>query len=347
MSPRVQLTAGEIAYRVGGELIGSAERPVTGVERLDAAGPSEITFIRDPKHAPGWAPSRAGVALIGPGVQVEAGDRAVIRVPDADLALALVLELFAPPVVRPAAGIHPSAVVEPTAIIEAGAAIGALCYVGGRVRVGARTVLHPHVTLLDSASVGADSELYPGVVIGQRCEVGERAILHPNVVIGGDGFGYRPAPDGRGLVKIPQIGVVKIGNGVEIGAGTCVDRAKFSATLIGDGTKIDNLCQIGHNCVIGRMVVIAGNAGLAGSVTVGDGAMIGGCAIIRDHIHIGDGARVAGAAAVMQDVPDGETVSGYPARDHREALREYAALRKLPELVKLMRNSQKPEGKRQ
>lgn len=330
------LTANEIAAHVGGELIGRGDAEVAGVERLDAATPEQITFIRDAKHAPAWASSRAGVVLIGKGVEIEVGGRTAIRVADADLALAVVLDLFAPPIVRPT-GVHPSAVVETSAVIEAGAAIGAQCYVGENARIGARAVLHPHATILAGAAIGADSELYPGVVVGQRCVVGDRVILHPNVVIGADGFGYRAAPDGRSIVKIPQIGTVVIGNDVEIGAATCVDRGKFSATVIGEGTKIDNLCQIAHNCVIGRMVVIAGNAGLAGSVTVGDGAMIGGCSIIRDHVTIGRGARVAGAAAVMEDVAEGQTVSGSPARDHRTALREYAAMRKLPELIKLLR----------
>ena len=332
----MSLTAKEIAAHVGGVLIGRPDVEITGVERLDAATPNQITFIRDAKHAPAWPTSRAGAALIGQDVQIDAGQRAAIRVTDADLAIAIVLELFAPKITRPV-GIHPSAVIEPTAIIEPGVAIGPHCYVGEHVKIGAQTVLHPNVTVLAHAAIGTAGEIYPGVVIGQRCTVGDRVILHPNVVIGADGFGYRPALDRRSIVKIPQIGTVVIGNDVEIGAATCVDRAKFSQTLIGDGSKIDNLCQIAHNCIIGRMVIIAGNTSLAGSVVVGDGVLIGGCVVVREHVRIGAGAKIAGAAAVMEDVAQGQTVAGYPAREHREALREYAAMRKLPELIKLMR----------
>jgi UDP-3-O-[3-hydroxymyristoyl] glucosamine N-acyltransferase len=166
-------------------------------------------------------------------------------------------------------------------------------------------------------------------VIRERCVIGRYCIFHPNVSIGADGFGYRPSPDGRGLIKIPHIGNVIIGDGVEIGSGSCVDRGKFSSTIIGDGTKIDNLVQIGHNCKLGRSCVMAGNSGLAGSVTLGDGVIIGGSASISDHVAIGNGAVVGGASSVMRDVPDGKTVLGYPAVDAREALKQWAILRKL------------------
>jgi UDP-3-O-[3-hydroxymyristoyl] glucosamine N-acyltransferase len=338
-------TAEQIAARVGGQLVdakGTGGIAITGVDALEAATPEQITFIRDPARAGRWASSRAGAVLVGPGVEIEAVGRPVIRVQEADVAVAIVLGMFAPPPVRPTPGTHPAAVVEPSTVLGKGVAIGPGCYIGHRVRIGDRTVLHANVTVLDESVIGADCEFFPGVVIRERCELGDRVNLHPNVVIGADGFGYRPSTDpGRpGMMKIPQIGTVRIGNDVEIGAGSCVDRAKFAATVIGDGTKIDNLCQIAHNCVIGRCCVIAGQAGLAGSVTLGDGVIIGGRSGVRDHVTIGAGAKVAGAAAVADDVKPGATVAGYPARDAREVMREYAAMRRLPELVKLLRKSQ-------
>ena len=333
-------TAEQIAARIGGKLLGPAAT-ITGIDSLESATPEQITFIRDPGHAGRWSTSRAGAVLVGPGVEIDATGRPVIRVDDADLAVAAVLEMFAPPPVRPTPGVHPAAVVESSAVLGTGVAVGPGCYVGHRVRIGDRTILHANVTVLDESVLGGDCELFPSVVIRERCELGDRVILHPNVVIGADGFGYRPSTDPRkpGLVKIPQIGTVRIGNDVEIGAGSCVDRAKFAATVIGDGTKIDNLCQIAHNCIVGRCCVIAGQAGLAGSVTLGDGVVVGGRTGIRDHITIGAGARIAGAAAVVEDVPAGASVAGYPAREARQALREYAAMRWLPDLVKLMRKS--------
>ena len=157
------------------------------------------------------------------------------------------------------------------------------------------------------------------------------------MTIGADGFGYRPALDGKSLVKIPQIGTVNIGREVEIGAGSCIDRGKFSATTIGDGTKIDNLVQIAHNCTIGRSCVIAGLVGISGSVTIGDGVMIGGNVGIADHITIGDGAKLGAKAGVMRDVAPGAFIVGAPARDTKKAMREWAALAKLPDLIKVWR----------
>jgi UDP-3-O-[3-hydroxymyristoyl] glucosamine N-acyltransferase len=156
-------------------------------------------------------------------------------------------------------------------------------------------------------------------------------IFHNNVSIGADGFGYRPSPDGRGLVKIPQIGNVVIGNGVEIGANSCVDRGKFSSTIIGDGCKIDNLVQIAHNCIMGRACIMAGHSGLAGSVTLGDGVIIGGSASIKDHTTIASGAVVGAGSGVMNDVEAGKTVLGYPATEARDMLKQWVALRKLAE----------------
>ena len=212
--------------------------------------------------------------------------------------------------------------------------MGPGCFVGKNVRIGAGTILHPNVTVMDETVIGAQCVLWSGVQIRERCRIGNGCILQFGVSIGSDGFGYRPSADGRSLVKIPHIGNVVIGNGVEIGSNSCVDRGKFSATTIGDGTKIDNLVQIGHNSRIGRCCVVAACTGIAGSVTIGDGVMIGGCVAVRDHVTIGSGARIGGGSGVAGDVQAGHTVVGYPADDHREMLRQWSALRKLPDHLK-------------
>lgn len=330
-------TTQQIADRVGGTLTGPGDITITGVESMDSAGPSHLTFIRDAGNAGRWSTCCAGVALVCKGVQVVADPaRALIHVPDADLALATALEMFAPPPARPAVGVHPSAVVDPSAKLSPGIAVGPHTYIGPGVTVGEGSVIHANVTILDHATLGKACEVFPGVVVRDRCVIGDRVIIHPNCTIGSDGFGYRASP--RGAVKIPHIGRVVLGNDVELGAGVCIDRGKFSDTTIGDGTKIDNLVHIAHNCRIGRSCLIAGQVGFAGSVTMGDGVIVGGATIFRDHITIGDRASIAGGASVMSDVPPGVTWGGYPARDIREAFKEYAALKRLPDLLKQMKN---------
>lgn len=333
-------TVEQIAAKVGGQVLGSGEIAISGIDAIDHAGPGDLTFVRDARRAAAWPGAKAGAVLANADLDVQPlPGRAVIRVANADLALAQTLALFAPAdePASDASDIHPTAVIAPAAVLGKGLRIGAHSVVGERTRLGDGCILGANVTLGRDCAVGAGTRLDPGVVVYDRCEIGSHSYLHANVVIGGDGFGYRPAADGKSLVKIPHIGTVRIGHHVEIGAATCVDRAKFSATVIGDGTKIDNLCQIAHNCRIGRCCVIAGNTGLAGTVTLGDGVMIGGCAILRDHITVGAGARIAGAAVVGQDVPAGETWGGYNAQEIGAALREHVAVRKLPSLLKELR----------
>ena len=313
-----------------GELVGTTTQAITGPEELGQATSEQITFIGNKKYAKLWDSSKACAAIINNDIVLEPGNnRAFIKVKNADIAMAELLEMFveAPPVFD--TGIHPTAVIHATAKIDAGCKIGAGCYIGASVAIGNNTILYPNVTVLDETTIGVNTTIWPGVVIRERCIIGSYCILHANVSIGTDGFGFRPSPDGKGLIKIPHIGNVVIGNGVEIGANSCVDRGKFSSTIIGDGCKIDNLVQIGHNCKMGRSCVMAGASGLSGSVTLGDGVMIGGGATIKDHLTLGNGATVGGNSGVMHDVPDGGKVLGYPAADAREALKQWAILRKL------------------
>jgi UDP-3-O-[3-hydroxymyristoyl] glucosamine N-acyltransferase len=239
-----------------------------------------------------------------------------------------VLELFAPPTPLFEVNIHPTAVVDKSAVIGNGTRIGAGTYVGPNVVIGENTTLYPNVTILDECTIGKNTVIWSGAVVRERCHIGNDCILHPNSTVGADGFGFRPCPE-RGLVKIPQIGNVILGNGVEIGANSCVDRGKFSSTVLGDGCKIDNLVQIGHNSKLGRFCIMAGHSGLAGSVTLGNGVIIGGSASIKDHATIGDGATVGAGSGVTCDVPAGKVVLGYPAVDARDALKQWAILKRL------------------
>ncbi len=333
-----KITIEDISRAVEGDLVGNGTIIISGVEEISAAQAGQLTFVGEKKYIKLWETSGASAALVNDGFDMEPGpDRALIRVANADLALAQVLQLFAPEAPQCGPGVHSTAVVDPSAEIAEGVNIGAGCYVGPRVVIGAGTVLYPNVTVLDDSSIGSETILWSGTVVRERCRIGKGCIIHPNVTIGSDGFGYRPSADGRGLVKIPQIGTVTIGDGVEIGAGSCVDRGKFSTTYIGDGTKIDNLVQIAHNCKLGRCCVMAGQSGLAGSITLGDGVIMGGGARAKDHVTIGSGTKLGGNTMVISDVEPGKTLLGMPADDFGKTMRQWAALRQLPDLIRRMK----------
>jgi UDP-3-O-[3-hydroxymyristoyl] glucosamine N-acyltransferase len=314
---------------LGGDLIGETSTHITAPEELEKAGETEISIIGNKKYERLWASSKCCCAIVGEDIAIEPGEnKAFIKVKNPDLAMSKVLELFAPepPVFH--TDIHPSATVDSSAIIGTGVKIGANVYIGPHVTIGADTIIYPNVTVLDHCTIGAHSILWPGVIMRERCHIGHHCILHPNASIGADGFGFRPCPE-RGLAKIPQIGTVQIGNYVEIGANSCVDRGKFSATILGDGCKIDNLVQIGHNCNLGKFCIMAGASGLAGSVTLGDGVIIGGSASIKDHTTIGAGAVIGAGSGVTGDVEAGKTMLGYPAVEARDALKQWALLKRM------------------
>ncbi|MFD1014788.1 UDP-3-O-(3-hydroxymyristoyl)glucosamine N-acyltransferase [Winogradskyella rapida] len=315
---------------INGEIVGESTNAITGLEQIEKANPHQATFIGSRKFGNLWKDSKASLAIINDNIDLEPGEnKAFIKVKNADLAMAKLLEAFAPETPYFEVAIHPSATVDASATIGEGTKIGAGAFIGKNVVLGAHVTVYPNVTILDDTTIGDHTVIWSGTVIRERSEIGHYCIFHNNVSIGADGFGYRPSDDGRGLVKIPHIGNVVIGNAVEIGANSCVDRGKFSSTIIGDGCKIDNLVQIAHNCVLGRSCIMAGSSGLAGSVTLGDGVIIGGSASIKDHTTIHSGAIVGAGSGVMNDVPAGKTVLGYPAVDSREMLKQWVALRKL------------------
>jgi len=319
----------EINQILNGEIVGNTTNPITAPEQLEYATENQISFIGNKKYEKFWETSKAAIAVVNEDISIEPGEnRAFIKVKNADLAMSQVLELFAPPPPEFESDIHPTAVIHLSAKIGNGSKIGAGCYIGPNVTIGENSIIYPNVTILDECTIGNRTTIWSGSVVRERCHIGNDCILHPNATIGADGFGFRPCAQ-RGLVKIPQIGNVIIGNGVEIGANSCVDRGKFSSTVLGDGCKIDNLVQIGHNSKLGKFCIMAGNSGLAGSVTLGNGVIIGGSASIKDHTTIGDGAIVGAGSGVTGDIEAGKTMLGYPAVEARDALKQWAILKRL------------------
>jgi UDP-3-O-[3-hydroxymyristoyl] glucosamine N-acyltransferase len=324
-----KFTITEINEVINGELIGNTDKLILGAEQLDKANENQISFIGDRKFVNGWKESKACAAIVDEKLKVEPGEnRAFIKVKNADLAMAKVLEMFDSGTPGFEVDIHPTAVIHKSVTIGKGTKVGAGSYIGKNVVLGDGVIVYPNVTIFDDTSIGNYTVIWSNTVIRERTVIGAYCIFHTNVSIGADGFGYRPGDDGRGLVKIPQIGNVVIGNYVEIGANSCVDRGKFSSTIIGDGCKIDNLVQIAHNCILGRSCIMAGNSGLAGSVTLGDGVIIGGGASIKDHTTLHSGVVVGGGSGVMNDVPAGKTMLGYPAQEAKDMLREWAVIRR-------------------
>jgi UDP-3-O-[3-hydroxymyristoyl] glucosamine N-acyltransferase len=323
-------TLAQINEKLNGVIVGNTAQTITGPEQMELATHEQITFIGHKKYAKLWEASGACAAVINADIDLQPGEnKAFIKVKNADIAMAELLELFVPAAPVFENDIDARATIHATATIGEGCKIGAGCYVGKNVRLGKNVILYPNCTIMDDTTIGNNTTIWSGTVVRERCIIGDYCILHPNVTIGADGFGFRPSPDGRGLLKIQHIGNVIIGNAVEIGANSCVDRGKFSATIIGDGCKIDNLVQIGHNSKMGRSCIMAGASGLAGSVTLGDGVVIGGGSCISDHVTLGNGVQVGGGSGVMSDFTDGKKILGYPAVEARDMLKQWVALRNL------------------
>lgn len=325
------LTAAEVAALVGGELVGEGAAPLTGVAPLDRAGPGDLSFLASAKYLAEFQRSRAGAVLCraehraaesGPATRIVVGDphRAMLEV---------VGQLYPPP--PRAAGVHPTAVVERGAVLGTDVAVGPHVVVGAGARLGDRATAMAGVIVGAGVRVGEGVLLYPGVVLYPGSEVGARAILHAGVRVGVDGFGYVPGPDGH--IKIPHVGRCIIGEDVEIGANSTLDRGSVDDTVVGPGTKIDNLVHIGHNCRIGARCLIMAQVGLAGSTHVGDDVILAGQVGLAGHLTVGQGARIGAQSGVMGDVPPGASWFGYPARAHREAMRGVAALYRLTRIV--------------
>ncbi|HPC58327.1 MAG TPA: UDP-3-O-(3-hydroxymyristoyl)glucosamine N-acyltransferase, partial [Kiritimatiellia bacterium] len=285
----VTLTTGELAARLDAELEGDASAPVTGVADLKAARAGQVSFAGHPKYLPAVAASGATAVIVPKAAQVEAPRPALLRVADADAAFAAACALFAPePVIQPR-GVHPQAWVSPEAKLGAEVSVGAFAVVEAGADIGDGTTLYPQTYVGHGAKLGRDCLLYPLASIRERCVLGDRVILHNGAVIGSDGFGY--TVDAQGVrTKIPQTGIVVLEDDVEIGANATIDRARFGETRVGKGTKVDNLVQIAHNCVIGDHSVLCSQVGLAGTTTLGRHVICAGQAGLAGHLTIGDGA---------------------------------------------------------
>lgn len=334
-----ELSIREIAALVGGEVVGEGECRIRGVAPLDSAGPGELSLVANARYLPYvHATSAAALLVSAPLAEQLEGERASalpqVRVADPHGALALLLPLLYPEE-RISAGVHPSAVIAEDVVLGEGVSIAAHAVIERGTRVGAGARIGANTTVGVDCEIGAGCDIGPNVTLYRRTRLGERCVIHAGARLGADGFGF--AFQGGGHQKVPQVGRVVVGDDVEIGANSTVDRGSIGDTVIGRGTKIDNLVHIGHNCRIGEHVLIIAQVGISGSTTVGTGAVLGGQVGTAGHITIGAGARIGAQAGVTADVPAGETVSGYPARPHREALRAQAALFKLPELQKRVR----------
>jgi UDP-3-O-[3-hydroxymyristoyl] glucosamine N-acyltransferase len=333
MSTSPGITAAELARRLGGTLEGDGARVVHAVAALEEAGPQTLSWVATRELLPRLAKSQAAVVLVPSDCEVPAG-RTAIHVADPDLALCDVLRWLAPPLEPLPPGVDAAATVAADAIVE-GAAIGPQVSVGPRARIGPGTQLHPGVRVGAEASIGRDCVLWPNVVVRERVTIGDRVIIHPNATIGADGFGYLQR-EGR-HVKIPQVGTVLIEDDVEIGANTCVDRARSGVTRIRRGTKIDNLVQVGHNVDVGEDCVIVAQCGISGSTSLGHHVVLAGQVGLTDHLRIGDGVQVAAQSGVVGDIPSGQVCRGTPAVDNYLYGRQQVGIRRLPKFMEQIR----------
>jgi len=323
-------TVGELARIVGGTLRGGGSATIDGVADVAEAGPMQAAWVSLSKYAAKLATSRAGVVLVPtdqgptpmPAILCERVDRSVAKL----------LGAFAPPDAALIAGIHPTAVVHQTAKVAAEVSIGPHVVIDEEATIGAGCVIHAGVFIGHGTTVGEGCVIWPNAVVREGCRIGSRVVIHANAVIGADGFGYY-FDEGRHN-RVPHIGGVILEDDVEVGACACVDRAKFGNTVVGRGTKIDNLVQIAHNVRLGEHNMLAGLAGIAGSVRTGRFCMFGGRAGCLDNITLGDGVRLTALGTVVtKDMPPGVMLSGAPARQHHDELREQAAIRRLPGLA--------------
>ena len=321
---------GELATRLGAELRGDADVEVTGVKGIEEAGPAEITFVANPRYAGLARTTKAAAVVVEPEFPEIA--TATLRIKNPYHAFSLALGMFYQPPAYPK-GIHPTAVIDPTAEIGEGAHVGAYVVVGDGVRVGKHATLLPHVVLYPGVRVGDHFFAHAHAVVREGCEFGDHVTLENGAIVGADGFGFSKNNNGE-WEKIPQSGPVRLGDRVDVQANACVDRATVGATEIGDGSKIDNLVQVGHGSKVGQNTLICAQTGLAGSSVIGNNVILAGQTGIAGHCSVGDGVILTAQSAVSHDVPAGKTISGSPGFDNRVWLRAVAIFQRLPELLK-------------
>ncbi|MGQ9897182.1 MAG: UDP-3-O-(3-hydroxymyristoyl)glucosamine N-acyltransferase [Acidobacteriota bacterium] len=330
-APTLRDVAAAFGYTVEGPA-NADELIITGIAGLDEAGPTELTFLSNPRYAAKARTTRAAAILVSQGVATEGLPCPVVRAPDAYLAFARIAGWFYRPP-SPPSGIHPTAIIAPSAQVGAEVYIGPYVVIGEQVVLGNRVRLLAHTVIYDGAHIGDDCILHAHVVIREQVELGCRVVVHNHVTIGCDGFGYAKRPDGR-WEKIPQAGRVVIEDDVEIGAGTQIDRPSVGETRIRRGAKLDNLVQVGHAVEVGEDSLLCAQVGIAGSATIGSRVILAGQVGVAGHLTIGDGVTALAQSGIPNDVPAGRQVAGYPAVDRRQWLRVSAAQARLPELLK-------------
>ena len=335
---------GMLADRIGAELLGDPERVVRAIAPLGVAGEGDLSFLANRRYLRDLGSTRASAVIVGPG-DVDASPTAVLVLRNPYLGYARAAALMAtPPVVQ--AGIHPSAVVEAAADVSPTASIGPLAFVGSGATVGARSHVGPGSVLEPESSVGEGSRLVANVTVCRGVRIGARCLLHPGAVVGADGFGL--ANDSGTWVKIPQLGTVRLGDDVEVGANTTIDRGALQDTVIGDGVKIDNQVQIAHNVVIGPDTAIAGCVAIAGSVRIGARCIIEGAAMISGHLDLADDVHVTGGTAVAKSIArSGVWSSGMPAQRSHVWRRMWVRMQKLDDLARRVSRLERREGGRQ
>ena len=332
----MSFTAAQIAEKLQGEIAGDGSIVITGLAPADRARAGELTFAENASYFAAAEQSQAAAILVaGPFVSPS---KVLIRVPNARVALARVLPIFFPPEEHPR-GIHPSAVIADSARIDPSAHVGPNCVLGDRVRLGARSVLMGGNDLRADCQLGDDVCLFPNVVLYRQTQIGHRVTIHAGTVIGSDGFGY-VLDEGRHR-KVLQLGNVVIQDDVEIGANAAIDRGTLGSTVIGQGTKIDNLVHVAHNVVMGRHCLVMGQVGFAGSTRLGDYVVVASQSGIADHLKLGNQAVIGAKSGVMRDVPDGGRMLGIPAAPDRQAKRQIIAMQQLPELLRRVRELEK------
>lgn len=333
----VSLTLGEIAREVAAQLEGDESIRIHGVAPIASAGAGEITFVASGKYEKHLRTTRASAVVLD--FKTPCDRLPVLRHDNPYLTFARIVDLLHPDRRLVSPGIHGNSVVDSSAIIDASTGIGPHCHIEGSVRIGRNSQLVSDVYVGEGAVIGDNCLFYPGVKLLHGSRIGNNVIVHSGTVIGSDGFGF--AESESGLKKIKQVGWVEIDDDVEIGSNTSVDRGAVGPTRIGRGTKIDNLVQVAHNVQIGRNSIIISQVGISGSTRIGDGVILAGQVGLVGHIEIGDGVRIGAKSGVSKSVPAGKTVFGNPARDIMETKRIQAALRKLPDLLKSIRDLEK------
>ena len=336
----MQFTAEQIASMVGGTVEGDPKTVVSTVSKIEEGHQGSISFLSNPKYTHYIYTTGASIVLVSREFTPEQPVTAtLIRVDDPYATVAMLMQMAARMMNPDMKGIESNVAIADGVEIDESCYVGSFAYISKGARIGRNVKIYPRCFVGANAVIGDNTVLYPGVTVYHHCKIGENCILHAGVVIGADGFGFAPV-DGH-YNKIPQLGNVVVGNNVEIGANTCVDRATMGSTVIEDGVKLDNLIQIAHNCHVGADTVMASQVGVAGSAKIGSHCMIGGQVGFAGHIKVGNGVQVGAQSGIPRDIPDGKVLMGYPAVDAGQFARQAAAIARLPEMMKTISALQK------